>query len=387
MRIHYLLREIARSNEVTLLSFAREHPSDTDIAAVKAYCQEVAIVPFRPYDPRRWDALLGFFLPEPRFVHATYSTEMERLVQEWMSRDEFDVVVAFAIGPSGGTAPYVRGVQGVPRLLEDPELSIIKDRISLQSRWYQRTRLRLTWWKLRRYMAGLLRDMNACTVSSAKERDLLTSIQPDGLPVQVIPNGVDPTLYDDDFGPLEPDTLVFPGAMTYRANFAAMAFFLREVFPLILRQRPGAKLYITGKTDGVPVHRLPLREGVVLTGYLQDVRPRIARSQVCVVPMTMGGGTRLKILEAMALGTPVVSTSKGAEGLDVRSGEEILIADDPETFAAQVVRLLEDPALRERLAQNGRRLVRERYDWREIGRRFEAFLEQVVAEWNDVDIN
>jgi glycosyltransferase involved in cell wall biosynthesis len=133
--------------------------------------------------------------------------------------------------------------------------------------------------------------------------------------------------------------------------------------------------------DGVPVDRLPANDGLVLTGYLDDVRPTVARSWACVVPLRVGGGTRLKVLEAMALGTPVVSTSKGAEGLEVTSGEDILIADEPADFADATLRLLDDPALRAELAANGRRLVRGRYGWDQIGEELNRFLHQVVREY------
>jgi glycosyltransferase involved in cell wall biosynthesis len=126
------------------------------------------------------------------------------------------------------------------------------------------------------------------------------------------------------------------------------------------------------------VDRLPLSEGVILTGYLNDIRPCVAQSWACVVPLRVGGGTRLKILEAMALGTPVVSTSKGAEGLEATHGDDILIADMPAEFADAVLRLLDDKALRARLAANGRRLVESRYGWEVIGEKLDQLLRKVV---------
>jgi glycosyltransferase involved in cell wall biosynthesis len=174
--------------------------------------------------------------------------------------------------------------------------------------------------------------------------------------------------------------LVFPGALTYDANFDAMAFFLRKVFPAVKVRQPAVVLRITGKTDGVLVNRLPLDERVILTGYLEDIRPTVAQSWVCVVPLRVGGGTRLKILEAMALGTAVVSTSKGAEGLEVTPGEDILIADEPTEFADAVLCLLDEQALRAKLAVKGRRLVHERYGWEHITKKLEQLLYQVVEE-------
>jgi glycosyltransferase involved in cell wall biosynthesis len=196
---------------------------------------------------------------------------------------------------------------------------------------------------------------------------------------------VDLPLYDGDFGSIEPESLVFPGALTYKANLWAVEFFLAQVFPAVKAQRPGVKLYITGRTDGVPVDDLPLQDGVIFTGYLDDVRPRVACSPVCVVPMTVGGGTRLKILEAMALGTPVVSTSKGAEGLDVVHGQDILIADDAGDFARAVLSLLQDRDLRTKLAINGRRLVEERHSWQIGARQLEQLLYRVTGHETQSD--
>ncbi|HEB65696.1 MAG TPA: glycosyltransferase, partial [Chloroflexi bacterium] len=157
----------------------------------------------------------------------------------------------------------------------------------------------------------------------------------------------------------------------------AMAYFLRDIYPLVRALRPQVRLRITGKTDGVPVERLPLDEDVTLTGYVDDIRPVVARSWITVVPLRVGGGTRLKILESLALGTPVVSTSKGAEGLALEDGKHLLIADTPQAFSQAVVRLLEDPHLRARLGEAGRERVRQLYDWKQIGEVLRAYLRHI----------
>jgi glycosyltransferase involved in cell wall biosynthesis len=222
--------------------------------------------------------------------------------------------------------------------------------------------------------------MDGCTVASQQERQLIRDIVPGYRSLAVIPNGIDLQRYVGDFGPVESDTLIFPGAVTYKANFDAMRFFLQKVFPRIRTARPGAVLRITGRTDGVDLKRLPLGDGVILTGYLDDVRPAVAQSWGCVVPLRLGGGTRLKILEAMALGTPVVSTSKGAEGLEVTPGKDILIADEPAELADTILRLLNDRVLRTKLAIEGQQLVTQKYGWDRIARRLDRFLCEVVGD-------
>jgi len=166
--------------------------------------------------------------------------------------------------------------------------------------------------------------------------------------------------------------------LTYSANYDAMRFFLDEIWHRIKSVEPSTRLQITGRTDGVDLSGLALGDGAGLTGYLPDISPAVAGAWACVVPLRIGGGTRLKVLEAMALGTPVIATRKGAEGLDVTAEENILIADDPAEFATQTIRLLRDPALRKRLAGNARRLVETKYTWHAIGEQFNDLVESVV---------
>lgn len=160
-----------------------------------------------------------------------------------------------------------------------------------------------------------------------------------------------------------------------------MRFFLEDVFPLIKARCPQTTLRITGKVDETIIGRLPRSEGVIHTGYLEEVRPTIAASNVSVVPLLEGGGTRLKILEAMALYTPVVSTSLGAQGITATHGKEILIADDPRAFSEAVCSLLENASKAQSIAKQARALVESRYSWSRIGETFNSFLEDVKDRW------
>jgi glycosyltransferase involved in cell wall biosynthesis len=156
---------------------------------------------------------------------------------------------------------------------------------------------------------------------------------------------------------------VFTGSLGYPPNADGLSFFLDEVWPLVRRAVPDAAFGIVGRD---PVRQLLARnkrEGITVTGPVADVRPYLARAGAVVVPLRAGGGTRLKILEAMATGAGIVSTRLGAEGLDVRPGRELLIADEPAAFARATSQLLTDGALRRRLGVAARRRAEERYDW------------------------
>jgi glycosyltransferase involved in cell wall biosynthesis len=341
---------------------------------MEAYCRPLGTVQYREFSPNRLKALLGFLSPRPRAVVDTYSQEMAALVEKTGANDAPDIVVACQLR----SAPYALRLKQRPCVFEEIELTVAREQFLCQPSLTSRARYGLRWWKLSSFIGRLLRQFDGCTVVSERERDLVLNIVPEYNMLSVVPNGVDLDTYTGSFGTPKPDTLIYSGSLTYSANFDAMDFFLNDVFPQVKASRPEATLRITGRSDGVPLDRLPLGNGAELTGYLDDIRPAIAQSWMCVVPLQIGGGTRLKILEAMALGTPVISTSKGAEGLDITPGEDILIADEATEFADAVTRLLSDPALRARLAAGGRRLVEERYSWETCAQALEQLLHRVT---------
>lgn len=381
IRAFNLIKHLSSRHEITLLSFAPGPVSKERVSEMETYCRCVRTVLHKEFSPNRLKALLGFFSPHPRSVVDTYSREMQALVEEVGTRHFFDVVVASELG----SAPYAFLLNQTPCVLDELELAVIHEQFARQRNLVSKARYGLTWWKLSRFVAQLLRQFWGCTVVSEQERRLVMAIEPDYGALVVVPNGVDLEASRGDFGMPERDTLIYPGALTYSANFDAMEFFLRDIFPLVKDQCPNVNLRITGDYEGVPIERLSLDNGVELTGYLDEIRPAVAQSWACVVPLRMGSGTRLKILEAMALGTPVVSTSKGAEGLVVTHGESILIADCPDDFALAVIGLLRDEELRARLSANGRRLVEQRYSWEMCTRQLEQLLCQVVEQTRGSD--
>jgi len=375
LRIFNLLKHLSSRYTVDLISFASEPVSDEALTMMRRYCERVDVVRYRPFQSTRWTALAGYFSARPRSVIDTYSVEMQRRVEQAGRERAYDVVIAAQMD----VAPYAMALPNVPRVFEEVEVGKLHERYANERQPLKKLRAGLTWGKSSRYVADLLRSFDGYTVVSEREREHVKRIAPSYRPsrARVVPNGVDLT-FSTDFGAPQADTLVYSGALTYYANWEAVEFFLRDVFHLIKAKQSGAQLTVTGKLDGVPVDRLPNRDGTVFTGYVDDVRPIVARSWVSVVPLLIGGGTRLKILESLALGTPVVSTSKGAEGLDLVSGRDILIADEPADLADAVLRVLQDANLRETLSRNGRRAV-TRYDWQVIGPEFCSFVEEIAV--------
>jgi glycosyltransferase involved in cell wall biosynthesis len=360
---------------VHLLSFTAEPISPEQVQAMSAYCQRVETVLYKPFQPGSLKAVRGFFSLRPRSVVDTFNPEMQAQVERTIRAYPLDAVVASQLD----MAPYAARLPIRVKVFEELELTSLYEQAGLALNLLHSARARLMWWKHSRYARQMMRCFGGCTVVSPKERELVRKIAPGYALLCVIPNGVDVSANVGDFGVPEADTLIYSGALTYHANFDAVAYFLREIWPLIQAERPNTRFAVTGKLEGVPVERLPHLPGVTFTGYLADVRPAVARSWVSVVPLRLGGGTRVKILEAMALGTPVVATSKGVEGLELQAGRDVLVADTPADFAAQVLRLLGEPNLRLTLSRQARQTVAARYDWAAIGHTFNQFLDEVGA--------
>jgi len=373
LRINALVRGLAARHEVTLLSFQRRPIDPRGLAEARDLLSAVHLVPWREFDPNGRRARRGYFSARPRSVVDTYSAEMDALIRETVAEHRYDAVIASQLV----MAAYWPAWDNLPAVLDEVELGSFREQTLLAANFVARARRGLMWAKLRAYVRGLLPHFAAATVVSTRERDLLGQIAPDYSAVALVPNGIDAAACAGVRAVHDPNTLIFTGAFTYGANHEAMVWFLDEVYPLVRRAAPEVRLVITGDHAGKP---LPRADGVTLTGFVDDVRPLVAGASAAVVPIRQGGGTRLKILEAMALGTPVVATTKGAEGLDVIDGEHLLLADSPEDFAAAVVGLHRDSSLRQKLVDNARQLVRERYDWVVIMPRFLALIEQVADE-------
>lgn len=356
IRIYNLLRGLNQHHEVTLLSFADQPGVSPEAPEVRAVCSKVQVVPWREFDPATARARLGTFSLKPRSIVDTFSPEMADAITRTLTEEKHDLVTASQLQ----MAAYYPYFQDVPAVFEELEIGLFHDR-AFSADGRIRLRQALTWFKLRTYLSRLLDSFQACTVASAQERRLILRNFPGfRKPVEIIPNCLNMNEYEGISAEKQPNTLIFTGPFKYHANYEAMKWFVGEVFPLILERVPDAHLVITGDHQNLT---LPSTKNITLAGYVDDVKSLIVSGTVSIAPLLGGGGTRLKILEAMALGTPVVATSKGAEGLDAHSGEHLLIADSAGDFAESTVRLLKEAGLRQHIAVNSQKLVREKYDW------------------------
>lgn len=367
IRILNLLRSLTGRYKVSLISFVEPTRSRGGSLDLGVYDQ--VLIPFegsRAFNPRSLLRLLG---STPRFLVDTRSREMEEAIRRRLCNKKFDLIIA----SQTWMASYYDCFAGTPSLFEEVELGLFRQTHHTLPRPLRRLRRALTWRKHLRYVRHLIPQFNACTVVSDAERRLLAEAAPDYKPVHVIPNGLNIEEYARVSQPREKGLLVFAGSLTFWPNHEGMSWFLRDVYPIIKFAAPSARVLITGNPG---LRSLPPAPDVILTGPVADVRPLLASAEVSICPLRSGGGTRLKVLEAMALRTPVVATPKAVEGLEVTSGRNVLLGNSPSEFADAVLRLLHDPSLARQVAENAFELVRQHYDWQMLEPRWLNVVEQ-----------
>jgi glycosyltransferase involved in cell wall biosynthesis len=373
-RIAQLLGALTGEHEVHLAALAQQPVTPEQQARLAERCASVEWLPEQTWTRRRGDAIASLWQTEPASVRATWNPAFAALVQRRAAAVRPQLVIAFQLG----AAPYAGTIAAAGRVLEEVELTRTLEQFTRQRQPLRRLRAWLTWRKHRGHVQRLLGSFDACTVVSAAEQAAVRALAPAHMPIAIIPNGADVAGALTAQATPEPDTLIYPGALSYDANYDAMLHFVHAILPRIRAQRPQVRLRITGWVTAEQQAALAA-DGVEWTGYVPDVRPLVARAWSEVVPLRLGGGTRLKVLEALALGTPVVSTSKGVEGLELEPEQHLLLADTPAEFARATLRLLAEPALRARLAVAGRQIVRANYDWRQIGGQLNQLLAATVT--------
>jgi len=224
----------------------------------------------------------------------------------------------------------------------------------------------------------LARRFDICTATTRAERDTLDSYRT-GTPSSWFPNGVDSTFFAPDGAPYDPNTIVFIGRMDYYPNEQCMVDFCSNVLPLLKQKVPQVRLQIVGAEPSLAVRKLGEFAGVTITGSVPDVRPYALRAALTVAPLRIARGTQNKILEAMAMGVPVVCSSLAAGGVDAVPGEHLLTADTPQAQCDAILRILEDPRERKRLARAGRERVLSNHAWPNSMKRLDAIIDRCVA--------
>ena len=374
-----LISGLAEHHDVAILSFLAPGQSPEPAGPLRS-ASRVETVPFPERTSR--DRLRGMLATrQPDMALRLASARYAGRLVEWLDRESFDVVHIGGIE----MAPYLDIVKSArPRsmaIFDDLNCEhLLQQRAFLTdlrapARWPGAAYSLLQWRRLRRYEAQVCRHADHVLAVSDADAVALRGLVP-GLDVTVVPNGVDARAYVPEVPDAEPrlpeNALVFTGTMGFRPNVDAVLWFTRQVLPLVRARVPDVRFFVVGQQPHRRLDGLRSHPAVVVTGWVEDVHPYIAQAAVFVAPLRIGGGTRLKLLEAMAMRKAVVATRLGAEGYPLRDGRELLLADTPADFASATVALLHDSEQRAQLGLAARAFVEEYYDWRVIVPRVEA---------------
>ncbi|MBU1752352.1 TIGR03087 family PEP-CTERM/XrtA system glycosyltransferase [bacterium] len=360
IRSFNILRGLSKLHDVSVISFIRTIKEMADVETLKQYCVSVDVCMLSEWQSKL-NACFGVFSSRPLTLSWYYSKQLRDMIQKKIRDEKFDLI--FVVCSS--MAQYVFNNDSMHKVIDLMDVD--------SEKWFQyakRTYFPHSWVysleakRLRRYETDINKVFNNCIVVTQEEKRIfsLFSLYPNK--IHVISIGVD----EEYFKPLAqeyiPNTIVFTGAMDYFPNIDAMIFFCKEIFPLIKEKLPNIILYIVGNSPTQEVQQLANNKDIIVTGYVEDTRPYIGKAAVCVVPVRVAQGIQNKILEAMVMGTPVVTTSFGFKGIEgSEKGKNIVVADDKNEFAEKVIEILQNRALRDYLSQNGKQLMEQRYGW------------------------
>lgn len=372
-----LLRALCQVSQVTLLIVADDVEGETETArALEGQVAALRVVPAAPFRLKRLYQLAGLLLKQPSIVWRYSSPALGRALRQLLVEEAFDAV-------------YFEGIMVAGHAAELRSCVII-DEHNLEWELLQRsaerapTRLRRVFNQresdaLRRVELATLARADLVVVTSEREEVILKGLLPKAT-VAVAPNGVDVDAFSPQGASAEiPGRVVFTGAMDYHPNEQATLMFAEQCWPTIRSARLDATWYIVGANPPASVRRLGELPGVTVTGAVPETRSYLAAAQVALAPLLVGGGTRLKILEALAMGKAMVSTSIGCEGLALVPGEHLLVADEPQALAQAVIDTLNDADLRARLGAAGREAVARAYGWERSGRALQAALDALLS--------
>ncbi|MBA2393693.1 MAG: glycosyltransferase [Ktedonobacteraceae bacterium] len=370
-RSYYLLKALAETYNVSLLSLTDEQTSAS--LAQEVHLKRLRQVPLRVSLRRKRTQQLTSVIRNRSYLADTYyHKDVQQAINDMIAQDTYDAVIFESVFMAGYCVP-----EGVMVIIDQHNIEheLLQRTYEQEQAW---SRKWFNGWearKLKPIELARCRNAQGVLVTSEREYFLLKQLVPQ-CRAAVVPNGVDTHIFDKTDGQQEiAGRIIFTGTMNYYPNIQAVLFFARECWPRIQAQVPEATWQIVGKSPPPEVVQLAQIPGVTVTGAVPDVKPYLATAAVAIAPLLIGSGTRLKILEALAMHKAVVSTSVGCEGLVVETGKHLSVADQAEPFAQAVIDLLHHPEKRVSLGNAGRALVEAEYSWEQCGTSFIHALE------------
>jgi len=366
----------ARGHQVTVCSLARSLDEAKEGGGIAAHCAgfEMATV-LNPVQALRMVARLPSTTPSS--MGFFYSRDLKKRIDRLLKSEKFDLIFVHC----SSAAQYVENVQGIPKILDFGDMD---SRKWLEYARYKPFPLSLGYWlegtKMTAAERRLAGRFDVCTATTRAEWETLESYRA-ARATGWFPNGVDADFFKPDGQDYDPDTLSFVGRMDYYPNQECMFQFCRHAWPLIRAERPGAKLFIVGADPSPAVKKLGELPGVTVTGSVPDVRPYVLRSAAMVAPLNIARGTQNKILEAMAMGVPVVTSRAAAGGVDAEDWIHFKVAGSSREFARACLDLMQEPGERNRFSRLGRARMLSHHDWKASMSRLDAIIEQAVTQF------
>ena len=365
IRTGKLLEQLKDVFDITLISNVESPKDDAYLDRMPALCSSFHPVPWKEtekYSLRFYLKLLAGMLSRyPFTVINDFSKDLETKIRRVASEQYYDLLVCDFLQPSLN----VRNIKNYPSLLFQHNVESMIARRHFESA--KNPLSRLFWWvqwqRMRRYEREICAKFDGIVAVSEQDKNLLEQ-EFGAKDVFTIPTGIDTEFFSPNEDNVEKNSLVFTGSMDWLPNEDAILFFAREILGKIKLQVPGVKLTVVGRNPSRRlVNELKQYPEIEVVGWVEDVRPFISRHALYIIPLRIGGGTRIKVYEAMAMGKAIVSTAVGVEGLPLKDGEHVVLADGAEAFAQAIVKLLRQDEFREALALRGMHFVRRNFSW------------------------
>lgn len=375
LRLYYILKYLCRKHNITLLSPVGKHEADS-----RAQLEQfgISIETFN-YPSERFllvRVLPGLFSKKPLAFATPVMKALRKELHQVLGKRNFDLIYLH----SWRTGALLDEVRGRPCVLSpaDATSSLFGElsRTSISS--LDRLHFIIETPRVRAHEAHDYKKATKCIVVSPGDKEILMGRSP-SIDIAVVPNGVD----TDYFKPMsvfsEKLSVIFTGGMAWHPNVDAVLYFYHEIFPIVKSSVPELEFYVVGMNPVKAVRDLATDKSVMVTGFVPDIRPYLAQSAVVVCPLRISFGIKNKVLEAMAMGKPVVGTPPSYDGIDVTYGRDTVMARDPAEFAAKVVDLLEDERMRTEIGQNAREFVEEKYSWERKALEYEQVFVQAAS--------
>ena len=368
-----IISHLSQSHDVTVASIARSDQELDEGKGLSEHCNKVLLGRINAAQAGL-QMILKLPTPVPSSMGNFYSPGLQRLISDELNSAKYGLIFVHC----SSVAQYVSSVSEIPKVLDFGDMD--------SQKWLMYGKCRrfpislgygLEGFKLQREEARLAKYFDLCTCTTMQELDTLNSYHA-GVNTAWFPNGVDHDYFRPGSEAYDPELISFIGRMDYYPNQQAMIGFCERILPLIRQRRPGANLIIVGANPPGRIQRLAQMDGVTVTGSVPDVRPFVTKSAVNVAPLQIARGTQNKILEAMAMGVPVVTTPVAAAGVDVVPGRHLLCGQTDHEFAEMTLRILENQEDRQTLAKEGRKRILDHHDWGRSMRRLDNILDQYI---------